>query len=447
VFDLKKFFHILKKGKASALAKDTITTTIWGSIGKAVGFLVPFFIATWFGVTRHTDAFFYSYGIIIFLSGLIAPVLENITVPFIVEEKEKKGDVGGFVGRILAFTGVGLIILFSLIIPATKFLLPFITNFPDSDLQLVFVLIIEIAPLVILITFSSILAGSLNAYKKFKIPALSPAFRAIITILFIFSFKGILGVHAIAVGYVIGELLRVLILFIFINRFKLFSFHFYLNLNARIKELFKTASYQVIGMTTISMNLVIDRTMASWLEEGSVSILHYSNILYTIPITFLTIGLMPTLISYWSSDYYRSSSNLKLKMGIKKIALIAAFISIFLMIIFIIFSGFIVNLSFKRGEFDINFLPEIKRVWIFYLLGFSPSIVLRIFKQAHLTIRNTKFLMIAGLISVLPNVLLNYILMKYLEVSGIALATSINSFLWAVVYGIFFYKIVSKNNA
>ncbi|HIJ53334.1 MAG TPA: hypothetical protein HPP66_09295 [Planctomycetes bacterium] len=84
------------------LVRDTIKTTIWSTVGKAAGFLIPFFIAAWFGISSETDAFFFAYGLILFLSGIFAPVVESVIVPYIAEARTNNEDVGRFVGNILA---------------------------------------------------------------------------------------------------------------------------------------------------------------------------------------------------------------------------------------------------------------------------------------------------------------------------------------------------------
>jgi len=62
--------------RSRPLVRDTITTTSWATLGRAAGFMVPFFVAAWFGSDSRTDAFFFSYGVILFLANIFAPVVE-----------------------------------------------------------------------------------------------------------------------------------------------------------------------------------------------------------------------------------------------------------------------------------------------------------------------------------------------------------------------------------
>ena len=290
------------------LVRDTIKTTIWSTLGKAAGFLIPFFIAAWFGVSSETDAFFFAYGLILFLSGIFAPVVESVIVPYIAEARTNNEDVGKFVGGILGVSGVGLLVLAGLFILVTKPVLSVITRFDGQTLGLVHRLLIETAPLIIFLTWTSVLAGTLNTYKKFAFPAISPAFRAAFNLTIIFAFKDAYGVHSIALGYVVGELARLIILFIVIKKLNLFKLCLSFRVGAKLGRFFKTASYQIIGMVAMGLAPFIDKIMASWLGEGSISVLHYADRLYMIPVTFLATGLMVVLLSHWSQRYQQSGN-------------------------------------------------------------------------------------------------------------------------------------------
>ena len=105
-------------------------------------------------------------------------------------------------------------------------------------------------------------------------------------------------------GYVIGEFVRMVIIFIVIKYKKLFKLRFLIKLDSRLFEFLKKALLQVFSMMALNINSFIDKTMASWLSEGSVSVLYYAERLYMVPVTFLINGLMVTLLSHWSSRYY-----------------------------------------------------------------------------------------------------------------------------------------------
>ncbi|HDH52922.1 MAG TPA: hypothetical protein ENH24_00365, partial [Nitrospirae bacterium] len=231
---------VLKHLRGKPIVRDAITTTILSIIGKGVGFLIPFFIAAWFGVSSETDSFFFAFGLILFLAQMFSPSVESVIVPFIAGAIAKKEDVGEFLGKTLGISAVGLSVITVLFLIAAKPILSVLTKFSPDELSLIQTILFETAPLVVLLVWTALLSGTLNAYKIFSIPALSPAFRAIITIGFIFALKDIIGVHAIALGYVAGETVRLIILFLFLKRLRLFRLKFSITWERRFSQFFRT---------------------------------------------------------------------------------------------------------------------------------------------------------------------------------------------------------------
>lgn len=273
-------------------------------------------------------------------------------------------------------------------------------------------------------TWTSILAGTLNSYKKFGFPAISPAFRASANLVIIFLLKDVYGVHAIALGYVAGEIVRLAVLFIVIQKLRLFKLFLSFKLDPKLWQFLKTASYQIMGIAAGNLNLFVDKIMASWLEKGSVSILHYADRLHIIPVTFLGAGFMVTVLSHWSQRYSEQGSQ-RLTGDVGKTVKAVAFVTLPMMLFLILFHQPIVKLAFGRGEFAQEKLSEIGWVWVCYLSGFVPCMLGRVFVIGHLVLKNTKVLMQCAFYTVFLNVLLNLLFMRFFNVAGIALATSI----------------------
>lgn len=425
------------------LVWDTVTTTGWITAGRAAGFLIPFFIAAWFGVNAETDAFFFAYGIILFLSGLLTHVGESVIVPYIVGARTRNEDVGRFVGRVLGVIGVALLGLVAIFILVSKPALAVVTRFDEDALNLVYRLLIETAPLVILLVWSSVLAGALNAYKRFVIPAVSPAFRTGVTVLVILIFRNRFGVHAIVWGYIVGEIVRLVVLAAAIKRFNLFRLGVSLRPNPELWEFLKISSYQTGGMLALGLNPIIDKAMGSWLGEGSVSVLYYADRLYMVPVTLMTAGMTVTLLSHWSGRYYEYGYQ-RLRQDVRKAVTAVGLVALAVMLVLIFLKQPIVALALKRGTFPLQRLPEVGRVWLCYLVGLVPYTLAQVFVRGHLTLRNTRPLLKCAVFMVALKVPLNYILMKPFKVAGIALAGAF-VFVFALLYlGTVFFKEVEE---
>lgn len=421
------------------LLKDTITTTTLSTLGKGVGFLVPFFIAAWFGVSGETDAFFFAYGLILFLATMFSPVVETVIVPFIAGARAKNEDVGVFVGRVLGMSAVGLTAISVLFFLIIKPILATLTKFSSEELNLVYWILLESAPLMVLLVWTSILAGTLNAYRVFGIPAVSPAFRAIVTLVFIFAFREQLGVHAIAWGYVIGEASRLSTLFVWLRKLNIFHLKFSIGWEPKFAEFFKTSSYQIVGMSMLAFTPIINKTMASWLGPGNVSLLEYADRLYMIPSNLVSTGLIVTLLSHWSERYY-SGGEERLKKDVWKAAKVVGFIGIALTLLLFSVKGPLVGLVYGHGKFPKGQVEDVERILGFYLLGLTPHILSQVYSKTHLIRMDTKIIFYTAVSLLISTILLNLILIPIMGIEGIALAASLVALLSLSLMSRFFYN-------
>lgn len=434
---LGKFFFFLK---SRPLVWDTITTTILSSFGKGAGFLIPFFVAAWFGVTAETDAFFYAYGLIVLMAVIFSPVVESITVPFIAEVRANGEDVGAFVGKVLCATLAILSVLSAAFLFFIKPALPLISRFSPEGVELIFVILLESVPLAVLLVWTSILSGTLNAYKMFGVPAVSPAFRAIVTLAFIFSFKDSMGVHAIALGYVVGEAVRLAILFAILGKIKS-SIRLKLSLgwDKKFTDFIKASSYVVAGMSVLAFTSIINKTMASWTGSGGVSLLEYAERLYMIPVTLLSSGFIVTLLSHWSSNYSVKGDE-GLKKDVAKAAGIIGLAGLLLTIAVYLLKDYIVSFAYGHGEFPKDKLTGVARMLWFFSLGLIPYFLLQVYTRAFLAMKETKVLLHTALMTISATLVLNYILIWEMGVAGLALSSSIVLFLALIFLNFVFQR-------
>ena len=429
----------LKFVRERPLVRDTVTTTFLSILGKGIGFLIPFFIAAWFGVTDETDSFFFAFGLILFLIQMFSPAVENVIVPFIASATANNEDVGEFLGRTLGISAVGLSLLTTLFLIVAGPVLSILTKFSPTELSLIQSILIETSPLVVLLVWTAILSGTFNAYKIFSIPALSPACRAIVTIGFIFALKDTIGIHAIAWGYVAGEIVRLGILLFLLKRLKLFRLKFSIRWDEKLSYFLKTSSYQIIGLSVLSFTPIINQTMASWLGTGNVSLLSYANRLYFIPTTLMASGLMVTVLSHWSTEY-QTGGDLLLKRNVLKAIRVVGVISLLLTISLFLAKDFVVSIVYGYGKFPKEEMHDVAQLFGFLLLGLTPYLLSLLYSKAFLTLKNTKVLLLTALVTVIGTLVLNMVFMRILGIMGIALAASTVTVLSLAILAFLFHR-------
>ena len=426
-------FHI-----PQGLAQDTFVVTALRSLARGTGFLIPFFIAAWFGISPETDAFFFVYGIVIYLTSVFADILENFIVPYIVELNSKREDVGAFIVTVSLYGLGSLLILCLLTLAFIRPALGVFTKFPPPSVEIIVQLFLEIMPLIIISPVTSVVSGALNACRRFNVPALSPAFRSLVTLAFIYVFKANWGVHAIPLGYALGEIVRLCALVITSQHSRLFRLKFFPRTTEPVKNFLKAVSYQAVGMLAVRFNPVINRAMASGLGDGAVSMLDYADRVYAIPVAFFVQGFLVTVLSHWAVDYYKQPTKAEFNSQVLRMCKTVFGLSLLVSLMVWIFSGTIVGVIYGGKQIDAAQVAAISRLLGFYILGFVPLMVSMTLSNAFIVQKRSVFLMITGLLNCFSNVILNIILMKIMGLAGIALATTIVQFIFMIVFIVWF---------
>src|ERR1700733_3210743 len=121
----RKFFLFQNKIRRSELVGRTFKLSVITFLSNVLSFLVPVYIAFVYGVSKHTDHFFLSYGVITFINVIFSTAISTVTVPFIKEKIDDKVWLSGFVSTFFfycsKFLGIACLLVFSLLLIADHF--------------------------------------------------------------------------------------------------------------------------------------------------------------------------------------------------------------------------------------------------------------------------------------------------------------------------------------
>ncbi|MBE0418136.1 MAG: hypothetical protein IBX63_10260 [Coriobacteriia bacterium] len=393
---------------------------------------MPFVIAAWFGATAETDVLFFAYALALFVSNVLAPVLENLSVPFIAERRGRGQSESSFVTSLALVALVGAAATSALLAAASLPLLPHVTAFPPESLTLASRLLLQVTPLVALTALSSVFSGALNSTGRFYLTASSPFIRAAVNLLMIWLLHSSLGVSAVIVGYVVGEASRALVLLVACVRSHLLSLDGRpADVRRDVTEFLRVAAYQSLGMVSIGLVPLVDRTMASWLGHGSVSLLEYSERLYQIPLAIMGTGVVVTSLSRWSAILYTKGSA-PLAADVRRVVAAVLRIGLVLSMAFAAASPLIVDAVYGSSlSYEENHL--VLATLLAYLLGVTPFVVGQLHNRALLALKQTRFLLSVTLLANCLNVALNLLMMRALGLAGLALSSSTTALLVAFV--------------
>ncbi len=191
------------------------------------------------------------------------------------------------------------------------------------------------------------------------------------------------------------------------------------------KKMFLLTIPVLIGSTVDQINVLVDRLLASFLEEGSVSALNYSYRLNAL-FTSLFASSIGVVIYYATSTAGAEKDYEKLKkqlyVGLELIILLALPISIGILA----FAGPIVKVVFERGAFDPDASAMSAYALTFYCLGIMGVMMRDLLSRTFYSLQDTKTPMKNGVVAVLLNIILSVILVNFMKLGGLALAFAIS---------------------
>ena len=412
-----------------SIKKDTLTTFALAIAGRGLGFFIPLFIAAWFGTNRETDAFFLAYAIWLFVTLAFGNVFETLVVPFVAERRSQHKEVSGFIGKILAKSTLILAVIALALLLGIKPLLRIATRLSPETIDLVWVLMLEMCPMIFLSLATDTLNGVFNAYKIFYVSALSPGFRSLAVILTIFLLKHGMGVHAMAWAYLGGEGVRFFVSCIY--------FLHKIRKGERGKEetpetasFFKCMVPQLLGLIFINLIFLVDQSMASWFGPGALTIYAYAERIRNTLFLFFSAGAGSVVLSHWAHQLSGRTEPIlwpKISRVIWKLFWVSAVFAIGMAW----FRLPLNTLLFKRGQFPADSLLQVSNLFGILVLGVPFQVISLLGVRFLIVLKRNTFYMLLGLARLILDVPFNYLFMHFAGMNGIAFSTTFLDILFA----------------
>lgn len=414
---------------------------------RIIGFIREMVVASFFGTGKIADAF----TLALIFPNLFRQILGEDMVerafmpPFkTIYDKGDKAASWRYVSTVFNWFFIALMVatfLLYLIIPlffSLKDSFPEIFGFifkdKSFDYDLTLELILILLPFTIFIGVAAFAGSVLNFFERNWIFGLAPAMLSVGVIIAIYTLYPIMGGYSIAVGYVIGAFLQMLIQFPFLfnKKFKKETDLKYSGLTLKSKEFeFKSLKRE---SRFITLNAIFDKTQevfgrffAATLIAGSTSSLFYAIRLYQLPFAILSLpitrGINPELNRMKASREY-SRFNLVFYKGLSLYILL--FIPI--TVILIISAPELVDLIYRRGKFDHHALQLTTAAFSMYAIGLLPMSLVGYYKRVLSLFDKNKYALNISVIGAILNIAFALILVKTTNLghAGIALASSLS---------------------
>ena len=404
-----KIFNSKTKTFTSAAFLIAFSTAFSGILGL----LRDRLLASRLGAGSLLDIYFASFKIPDFIYYiLIAGGVGAAFLPLLSQAAKKKRDLE-FANNFLNCILVVLVFLVVFLFLLTPFLIDFIApGFSESEKAKTCFLtrIILLNP--IIFGVSTIFSGILQYHQKFLAFCLAPILYNLGIILGILFLLPSLGLKGVAFGVILGAFLHLMIQFF---PAKNSGFRYLPILNFKtffMKKALLLMTPRIISQTIAQLNLIFVNAIASTLISGSISIFNLSN-----NISFLPMGIIGVSFAVASFPFFSKS----LALG-KKEKFLRDFSSSLKQILFLIipFSALlfalraqIVRLILGAGQFGWWETRLTAASLGIFALGLFAATLIPLFLRAFFAFQDTKSPLIAGVASVILNIIFCLLFVSY----------------------------------
>lgn len=412
-----------KKTKTTALVLMLIILT-----SKITGFFRDIVLAQTFGAGEITDAYLTALNIPVVLFDGISAALGTTFIPIYFKIKSSKGqeEVNKFTSNILNIVIlVSLVFVLLGVIFAPYIVKIFAVGFKGDVFDLTVnyskILIFSMVFIAINGLVSSYLVASGNVYISGAITIPFNIF-VIIAIIFASVTESYVMVYGTLIAY-IAQLLFQLPLLIK----KGYKHRLTVNLrDENIRQILFLVIPVFIGSYINQINAVVNRTLASTLDSGSITALNYANKLNMFAVGVIAVAI--STIMYPILSKLASEGNKKLfKINISKSINMIVIIMLPIMVVMTTFSKEIVKVLFEEGSFNSHDTYLTSTALFFYSIGILSYGLKELLAKSFYSLQDTKTPVRNATISVVINIVFSIILVNIMGIGGLALASSISA--------------------
>ncbi|MFA5858113.1 MAG: murein biosynthesis integral membrane protein MurJ [Elusimicrobiota bacterium] len=427
-------------------ASSVTTATL---ISRVLGYIRDMAIAVVFGAGFAADTFYAAYRIPNLLRRLLGEgSLSTSFVPVFTDYLTNKteADARRLWNVVFTFLTILLMVLTLLGIlfaPQITKLIAWGFTGSEGKLELTILLTRIMFPYLFFICLAALMLATLNSLHIFFIPALAPAMLSVAEILYVgviavffVSVKtdmstAVVGLSAAVVAGGIGQLVFQLPSLYkrgWVLKFAWDPGH------PGLHQILCMMIPAMIGFSVEQINTFVNTVCASFLAEGSVTALYYSNRIVQLPLALFGISIATVSLPLFSRNVAKNDT-VALRQNFSQAVRLIIFTILPAMAGLMVLSTPIIRLLFEYGKFTAEATRLTSTAMFFYAIGLVPFAVVKVVAGMFYAYKDTRTPVLVAGAAMALNIVLNIVLMKPLGVGGLALSTSIASFVNVIILG------------
>lgn len=398
-------------------------------LSTGTGFVREVFTGRTFGATAETDAFFAAFALISFLFFLFSGgAIQGAIMPSY-QGRVERGELPAAAG-LLRWSGL-LVLLASLVLAVGLFLLAegmvgvVYGGFDAATAAKTALATRILCPVIVLAAVGNFAQTVLHSKQSFLSPAIVPVLTNLTVIACLALAGSTLGVQALSLGHLLGNLPWVLLLVPLIVPY----------LSGRVasqqqdRRAVATAFMFLSSLVVFDqLSGVVQRSLLSDFEPGLISAFTYGTRLAGIPVGILagalTIVMFPRLVSATASTD-RFERPAVAQMGIVAIIALIVPASAFMAIE----ATTIVNLLFGRGAFTPEATANTAAVLRVYSISLPAQALIVYLSKAFVAARRNRALLVISILAGGSQLLLTYLMVMLWGWQGVPVATLIYAYI------------------
>jgi putative peptidoglycan lipid II flippase len=395
-----------------------------------------------FGAGDALDAYLIAFLIPSFLGDICAGALNPALIPALLEMRQRKGSsaaisvYAGVLYQSLALFSIAALLLLAFANPVLRILA---SGFSPAKLALSRSLLGYMIAILPLSALSVIWRSVLNANQRFAAAAIAPMMTPLVTIAAVLAAGRFIGVSALALGTTVGAVAELTVLAIWLRSLNIPAFPRWNWKNAPSSGVFREYCPIVANNVVLGGSAMLDQTMAAMLGSGSVSFLNFGTrlpgVLLAVGPAALGTAIFPRLSAMSARREWGS-----LRRMLTTYLCLSAAVTVPAAIGLAFFSLPIARIVFQRGAFTAADTRVVAAVQAFSLLQLPMSVMLALLIRTIASLRANNLLLRTSAVALVANGVLNYVLMRWMGVAGIALSTTLVQVLLLALVGTIVFR-------
>ncbi|MEM7252156.1 MAG: murein biosynthesis integral membrane protein MurJ [Pseudomonadota bacterium] len=410
-------------------------------ISRVLGFAREVMIAATLGAGPIADVFYAAFRFPNLFRRLFAEgAFNSAFIPLFARELEQSGESAAkrFAEEVLAVLLIVLLAITALAEIAMPWLVSTVVapKFTGDKFTLTVEFTRIMFPYLAAMSLAAFLSAVLNSFRHYFVPAIVPVALNIILIIclasaLIFDWSPQRIGRALSYGVLVSGLVQLGILFVAVRRMRFVIRWTMPHLSPAVRRLLILATPVAITGGITQVNLIIGQIIAS-AREGAIAVLSYADRIYQLPLGVIGIAIGVVLLPELSRALKANEADVASDLQTRSLEFAFA-LTLPAAIGIGVIPDLIVNVLFERGAFTAETTQLTAKVLAAFAWGLPAFVFIKVFTPSFFAHEDMRTPMWFAGASVVTNVIGSVLLFPTLGPLGIAIATSIASWLNAIL--------------